>query len=121
MAVQNILYKKLLPKSKNTKITLATFYVFMTLFFIIVSHTSAIRLVREEGQRLPIVAMQDMGIQKNDKILFLYYPKTHFAKYYNEENYIVSSIDKYNFPYVLEKGDTYDAFKDGHELYKVFF
>ncbi len=107
--------------SKNLKITLATFYIFMSLFFIVVSHTSAIRLVREEGQRLPIVAMQDMGIQKNDKILFLFYPKTHFTKYYNDNDYIASSIDKYNFPYVFEKGNTYDAFKDGHDLYKVFF
>ena len=62
-----------------------------------------------------------MGIQKNDKILFLYYPKTHFTKYYNDTDYLATSIDKYNFPYVLGKGDTYDAFKNGHELYKVFF
>ena len=65
--------------------------------------------MREEGQRLPIVAMHDMGIQKNDKILFLYYPKTHFTKYYNDNDYIVSSIDKYNFPYMYNKGTTYDA------------
>ena len=93
----------------------------MTLFYIIVSHTSAIRLTRNEGQRLPIVAMQEMNIQKNDKILFLFYPKTHFTKYYNDNDYVAYSINKYNFPIVYDKGTTYDAFKQGHELYKVFF
>jgi len=107
--------------SRNSKIMLATIYIFMSLFYIIVSHTSAIRLTREEGQRLPIVAMEEMNIQKNDKILFLYYPKKHFKKYYDDSKYIAYSIDKYNFPYIYEKGTTYDAFKSGHELYKVFF
>ena len=100
---------------------LATIYVFMTMFYIVVSHTSAIRLTRNEGQILPIVAMKEMDIQKNDKILFLYYPKTHFTKYYNYNDYIAYSIDKYNFAQFYNKGTTYDAFLNGHELYKVFF
>ena len=107
--------------SKNTKIMLATIYVFMTLFYITVSHTSAIKLTREEGQRLPVLAMQEMNIQKNDKILFLYYPETHFSKYQNNSDYITYSIHKHNFSDVLDKGTTYDAFLDGHNLYKVFF
>ena len=107
--------------SKNTRVILATVYIFMSLFYIVVSHTSAIKLTREEGQRLPILAMQEMNIQKGDKILFLFYPKTHFTKYYNDNDFLASSIDKYNFPEVLDKGTTYDAFKNGHELYRVFF
>ncbi len=107
--------------SKNTKIMLATVYIFMSLFFIIVSHTSAIRLVRSEGQKLPVTMMQDMGLKKNDKILFLYYPTTHFSKYLDMDNYIAESFDKYNFPEILDKGTTFDAFKDGHNLYQVFF
>ncbi|MBR5305084.1 MAG: glycosyltransferase family 39 protein [Candidatus Gastranaerophilales bacterium] len=107
--------------SKSTKIMLATIYIFMSLFYIIVSHTSAIRLTRNEGQRLPIIAMEEMNIQKNDRILFLFYPKTHFKKYYDDSKYLAYSINKYNFPEVLNNGTTYDAFKKGHELYKVFF
>ena len=107
--------------SKSSKIMLATIYIFMSLFYIVVSHTSAIRLTRTEGQRLPVVAMQEMNIQKNDRILFLFYPKTHFTKYYNDSDYIAYSLNKYNFPEVLDKGTTYDAFIDGHKLYKVFF
>lgn len=107
--------------SKSSKIMLATIYIFMSLFYIVVSHTSAIRLTRSEGQKLPVVAMQEMNIQKNDRILFLFYPKTHFTKYYNDSDYMAYSINKYNFPTILDKGTTYDAFKQGHELYKVFF
>ncbi|MBQ4646026.1 MAG: glycosyltransferase family 39 protein [Candidatus Gastranaerophilales bacterium] len=107
--------------SRNSKIMLATIYVFMTLFYIVVSHTSAVRLTRTEGQKLPVVAIQEMEIKKNDKILFLYYPKKHFTRYYDDSKYVAYSINKYNFPEVLNKGTTYDAFKQGHELYKVFF
>lgn len=107
--------------SKNTRVILATIYVFMSLFFIIVSHTSAIRLTRLEGQRLPVLKMEEMKLNKNDKILFLYYPKTHFGRYLKLDDYKIAALDKYNFPYVLNKGTTKDAFLDGHELYKVFF
>lgn len=107
--------------SRNTRIMLATVYIFMSLFFIIVSHTSAIRLTRSEGHNLPVIAMKEMGLKKGDKILFLYYPKTRFSKYLNLNDYKISSIDKYNFPEVLNKGTTYDAFKNGYEEYKVFF
>jgi hypothetical protein len=107
--------------SKNSKVMLATIYIFMSLFYIVVSHTSAIRLTRTEGQRLPVVAMQEMNIQKNDKILFMFYPKKHFLKYYNDSDYVAYSIDKYNFPQVYNKGTTKDAFESGHKLYKDFF
>ena len=107
--------------SKNTKITLATIYLFMSLFFIVVSHTSAPKLVRTEGQRLPILTMNEMGIKKNDKILFLFYPKKSFLKYYNDNDYTAYTISKYNFPEVYNKGTIKDAFECGHELYKVFF
>jgi len=107
--------------SQSNRVALATVYTFLTLFFIIVSHTSPIRLVRMEGQKLPIVAMQDMNLKKEDKILFLFYPPTHFSKYLNLKDYVSYSIDKYNFPYVLNMGSTYDAYKRGYEDYKVFF
>ncbi|MBQ7287010.1 MAG: glycosyltransferase family 39 protein [Candidatus Gastranaerophilales bacterium] len=107
--------------SRNSKIMLATVYIFMTMFYILFARVSAVKLIRNEGHRLPIVAMQEMNIQKNDKILFLYYPKKYFLKYYNDSDYVAYSIDKYNFATVLNKGTTYDAYKEGHKLYKVFF
>ena len=107
--------------SQSHRIISATVYIFLTLFFIVASHTSAIRLVRNEGQRLPVVAMQEMNLKENDKILFLFYPPTHFVKYLDLRNYVSYSIDKYNFPEIFNKGTTYDAFKKGYEDYRVFF
>jgi len=107
--------------SENKKIMLSTIYIFMTLFFIIVSHTSPIRLLRDEGQRLPMVALDEMNSKNNDKIIFIYYPKTHFERYYNNKKYIAYSVDKYNFPYLLDMTNTYDAFKTGYQDYRVFF
>ena len=107
--------------SQSNRVITATVYVFLTLFFIVVSHTSAIRLTRTEGQRLPVVAMQDMGLKKQDRILFLFYPTSHFSKYLNVQNYVTYSFNKYNFSDILEKGSTYDAFKNGYEDYRVFF
>ena len=107
--------------SQSHRIMSATVYIFLTLFFIIVSHTSAIRLVRAEGQNLPVAAMKEMGLQKQDKILFLFYPPGYFSKYLNLKDYTAYSMDKYNFPYILKKGTTYDAFKNGYSDYRVFF
>ena len=42
---------------------------FLNLFYFIVSETSAVRLLREEGQRLPVLALNDMGLKKR-KIRF---------------------------------------------------
>lgn len=106
---------------QSHKIILATIYIFMSLFFIVVSHTSAIRLVRNEGQNLPIVALHNLDIKKQDRIIFMYYPKTHFTRYYNDSDYVAYSIDKYNFSNVLDNGTPYEAFLDGYNKYRVFF
>jgi len=107
--------------SHSHRVMIATIYIFATLFFIIVSHTSPIRLVRQEGHRLPVLAMQEMGLKDSDKILFLYYPPSRFSKYLDTSKYICYSIDKYNFPEVMDMGTVYDAYKTGYKDYRVFF
>ena len=107
--------------SHTKKVMIATIWIFMSLFFIVVSHTSAIHLTRNEGQRLPVVAMQEMNIKSGDKILYLYYPPRWFEKYFNHKDNLAYSIDKYNFAPVLNMGTAYDAYKTGYEDYRVFF
>ena len=110
---------------RGFKITLATVFSVLTLFYIIVSYTSPVRLVREEGQRLVVSALCDMGIKKNDRVLYLYYPPSRFEKYTKESNlfFYANSIDKYNFPLYVYPGEssTYDAFKRGKALYRDVF
>ena len=110
---------------KPLKICLATIFAVITLFYIVVSYTSPVRLVREEGQRLPIKVLADLGVKKNDRVLYLYYPPSRFEKYVKEDNlfFYANSIDKYNFPYIVYplRSDTYEAFKDGKRLYRDVF
>ena len=62
------------------------------MFYFTVSNTSAVRLVREEGQRLPVLALSHMDIKKNDKIIFLYYPKEWYFKYIDFNNPEINEI-----------------------------
>ena len=110
---------------KALKISLATVFAVITLFYIIVSYTSPVRLVREEVQRLPVKVLCDLGIKKNDRVLYIYYPPSRFYKYVKEANlfFYSNSIDKYNFPLVIypTSSDTYEAFLDGKRLYRDVF
>lgn len=110
-------------KSKAFKITIATIFTVLTLFYITISNTSAVRMVREEGQRLPVMAMAEMGLKKNDKILFLYYPKEWFYKYVdfknpNNEPYLTAShITKHDFAgYLVRRAEMKDVYKNGKEI-----
>ncbi len=110
---------------KGFKIVLATAFSVLTLFYIVVSYTSPVRLVRNEGQRLVVTALKGMNIKSSDRVLYLYYPPSRFEKYTKEDNlfFYAHSIDKYNFPYILYPGksDTYEAFKNGKALYRDVF
>lgn len=112
-------------KLKGLKISLATIFSVLTLFYIVVSYTSPVRLTRLEGQRLAVSALKDMGIKNTDRVLYLYYPPSRFEKYTKENNlfFYANSIDKYNFPYIVYPGasDTYEAYKRGKELYRDVF
>ncbi len=112
-------------KLKGLKISLATIFSVLTLFYIVVSYTSPVRLTRLEGQRLAVSALKDMGVKNSDRVLYLYYPPSRFEKYTKEDNlfFYANSIDKYNFPYIVYLGEsnTYEAFKRGKELYRDIF
>ena len=73
-------------KLKGLKISLATIFSVLTLFYIVVSYTSPVRLTRLEGQRLAVSALKDMGIKNTDRVLYLYYPPSRFEKYTKENN-----------------------------------
>lgn len=72
-------------KIRGFKIALATIFSILTLFYIVVSDVSPIRLLRSEGQKLVVDALVAMDYKKEDKVLFLYYPKQRFEKYAPDE------------------------------------
>ncbi len=73
-------------KSKGFKIAIATIFIVLNIFYFAVSEMSAVRLIREEGQRLPVVALSNLDLKKNDKIIFLYYAKEWYYKYVDFDN-----------------------------------
>lgn len=116
-------------KSKGFKIAIATIFIVLNLFYFVVSETSAVKLIRKEGQRLPVLALSDMGLKKNDKIIFLYYPNQWFYKYIDTNNpenepYIKAiNITKHNYSdyfdgdYIVGK----ELFDKGKEKYRPLF
>ncbi|MCD8025153.1 MAG: glycosyltransferase family 39 protein, partial [Candidatus Gastranaerophilales bacterium] len=109
-------------KDKNLKIILATSYSVICLFFILASNYSPVKLVRTEGQNIPVIMLDVLKYKETDKILFLYYPKERFLKYSPEikNNNNIAHISKYDF--TLVKGsDMEDAYKNGKETYKELF
>ena len=68
-------------KNKGLKIVLATVYFVVSLFFIFASQYSPVKLIRTEGQNIPVVMLNVLEYKNNDKVLFLYYPKERFLKY----------------------------------------
>lgn len=95
-------------KSKGFRIAIATIFIVLNVFYFIVSETSAVRLIRKEGQRLPVLALSDMGLKKNDKIIFLYYAKEWFYKYVdfnnsdNEPFLNAAQITKHNYSFYFD-------------------
>jgi len=117
-------------KSKGFKITIATIFIVLNMFYFVVSETSAVRLVREEGQRLPVLALSDMGLKKNDKIIFLYYSREWYYKYVdfknpdNEPYLNAAHITKHNYQAYFKEGNDLSKeylYKNGKELFKTAF
>ncbi len=116
-------------KSKGFKISIATIFIVLNLFYFIVSETSAVRLLREEGQRLPVLALNDMGLKKNDKIIFLYYPKRWFYKYIdlnnpdNEPYNNASEVTKHTYAFYFDGWypQRKELYKEGKERFRPIF
>ncbi len=111
-------------KSKGFKITILTVYSVISLFFILVSNYSPVKLIREEGQRIPVVMLQSADKKPEDKVLFLYYPKNRFSKYDKtiEGDKNVFHISKYDFTFIKDDNEKMvDTFKNGKKTYKNVF
>ncbi len=112
-------------KDKSLKVVLATVYAVICLFFIAASKYSPVKLIRTEGQNIPVAMLSVLEKKDTDKLVFLYYPKERFSKYMPEVSYDpkISSISKYDFFFIKDKAlSATDAFLNGKEDYKsVFF
>ena len=111
-------------KNKGLKIILATVYFVVSLFFIFASQYSPVKLIRTEGQNIPVVMLNVLEYKNNDKVLFLYYPKERFLKYSKDIplNDNTSHISKYDFLFIKSSNEVMEnTFKDGKKTYKAVF
>ena len=111
-------------KSKGLKITLATVYTVVCIFFIFASQYSPVKLIRTEGQNIPVAMLKVLKYDNDDKVLFLYYPKERFLKYSKEipENINTSHISKYDFLFIKDNDEIMkDTYAEGKITYKPVF
>ena len=111
-------------KEKGIKVILGTIYLVVSVFFIVVSEYSPVKLVRSEGQNIPVVMLKVLEYKDTDKVVFLYYPKTRFEKYSKEisGNKNTTDISKYDFTFIKDEDETMkETYKDGKETYKNVF
>ena len=111
-------------KNKGIKTVIITIYFVVSTFFILVSEYSPVKLVRSEGQNIPIVMLKVLEYKNTDKVVFLYYPKNRFSKYAKEiaENKNTSDISKYDFTFIKNENETMkETYKNGKTTYKNVF
>ncbi len=111
-------------KNRGFKISLATVYVVLTLFFILVSEFSPVHLIRTEGQNLPVIALTKLQKKETDRVLFLYYPKERFRKYSPEiaASPYAYSISKYDFLFIKGSDEQMkNTYNNGKETYRELF
>lgn len=111
-------------KEKGIKVILGTIYLVVSVFFIVASEYSPVKLVRSEGQNIPVVMLKVLQYKDTDKVVFLYYPKTRFEKYSKEitQNKNTTDISKYDFTFIKDENETMkETYKDGKETYKNVF
>ena len=111
-------------KEKGIKVILGTIYLVVSVFFIVASEYSPVKLVRSEGQNIPVVMLKVLQYKDTDKVVFLYYPKTRFEKYSKEitQNKNTTDISKYDFTFIKDEKETMkETYKDGKETYKNVF
>ncbi len=111
-------------KEKGLRVVLGTIYFVVSVFFIIVSEYSPVKLVRSEGQNIPVTMLKVLNYKETDKVVFLYYPKTRFSKYSSEiaQSKNTSDISKYDFTFIKDEDETMkETYKEGKETYRKLF
>lgn len=92
-------------------------FIFLNLFYVLVSSHSAPRMHRAEGHKIVADLLKNADLNPGDIILLNYYPKDRFEKYFDFDKYSVISINKGNFSEYLGV----DSKEDFKTLDKKYF
>lgn len=102
------------------KKALIIIYCLISLGYIILHPYSAPKMRRAEGHKIVTDMLERAQLQKGDYILFEYYDKDRFEKYFDFNDYNVISINKGNFPFYLSPNQN-NILKNGKNIYKEIF
>lgn len=95
----------------------------LSLWYLTGSDFAPQKLPRSEGHKQVADLINEANMNSDDYVILLYYDKNRFGKYINLDNYIVQSVNKFNFQYSFmdNPGNHYDIVKNGKSLFKECF
>lgn len=104
------------------KIFVFTYFLLIS-FYLYFSPISAPKIIRSEGNKLPILLIEKSRLKPGDNIIFTYYDIDKFERYFkNKDNYYIHSISKFNFNQpVFNNKNYYQTINSGKLMYREKF
>jgi len=115
-------YGLLSLKKKYLKSFLIFLFITLNLFYIFVSDDAAPKRARPEGHRAATELIKNSRLNNSDFVVLTYYDIDKLERYISKSKYNFSSINKFNFNYIVfNNDDYYQTIKDGKVLYRDNF
>ena len=106
-------------KPQSVKKILTSVLIGLSLFYILFIPYAPQNLGRKEGHKIVADLIMGEKLTPDDEIIFLYYNKNRFEKYFDTKNLKIDSVTKYNFQYKLLKNpeNHVEIIKDGKKIF----
>lgn len=106
---------------KSLKISLLIIFFVLNLS-ILFTKTFQEHFYKSESNKLVAELLEHAQLKKGDVILFTYYPRERFSKYFDYSDFEIREVHKGNFFYYLTIRTSYkDAVKNGKDIYKNIY
>lgn len=113
----------LLTLDKKVFIPVLSFLLLINSSYLAFSSHSAPKLTRPEGNFAPVAMIEQAGLNKDDMVVFMYYDRHFFEKYFDSSQYKILEITKYTYPYFLfsSKPELKNIIRDKNMEHYEFF
>lgn len=96
--------------------------LFVLNIFVLFTPTFKEHFNKPESNKLVAELLNDAQLKKDDVILFTYYPRERFMKYFDYSQYEIREVHKGNFFYYLTPDTSYrEAVLKGKKIYKPIY
>ena len=108
-------------KNKRLKISLIISLFLLNICFLFTNDFNQ-KFYKSESNKLVAELLLKAKLNPDDIILFTYYPRERFLKYFDYSDYEIREVHKGNFFYYLTPNTTYsEAVTDGAKIYKNLY